>query len=333
MTPSELIGKLGIEEPDSLYFLFGEERFYHEEIIRALKKKIITEENEEFNFEVFEAKSARVDEWLGAANTFSFLGGRKLVVVRDLHAALLDKNSSEPLLSYIERPAAKTCLVLTADKVDRKRKLDKTLTSLKTAVDCSAPVESVLLGWLQSRAQTCGFELSANAARMIVDLVGAKPGLLAVELEKIFTYAGEIKKIDETLASEVVGAFKLENVFELTNALKKKDHAEALRLLRRQLNHGEEPLKILGAIIWQFRFIWEVRYYVKNRLSAVQIANVMGSRPFIVKKVIPFSKMFSQKDLRAGFESLFHADKELKTSGMEPERIMEGLVLRLCSGG
>ena len=332
MSPTEFLEKLEVEELKSVYFLYGEERFYISEIIRVLKRKIFTEKNEDLNIEVFDAKISALDDWLRAANTLSLFGGRKMVLVRDLQTALFDKKSAEPLLDYIGNPAIGTCLVLTSDKVDRKRKLDKMLVGLKTAVDCSNFSEAILPRWLQSRAKSMGVQLSPNTARMMVDRVGSRPGLLAMELDKLIAYAGDEKKLDETSVGEVVGFFKLENVFELTKALKERNPIEALRLLGKQLHHGEEPLKILGAIIWQFRFIWEVKHHMQRRLPAEQIAKAMNSRPFIVEKTLPFAKGFSQRELRAGFGSLLEADWALKNSGGQPERIMKGLVLNLCSG-
>ena len=173
--------------------------------------------------------------------------------------------------------------------------------------------------------------MTLGAARAMVDLLGPKPGLLASELEKVMIYAGASKTIDAALAGDVVGAFKLENVFNLTDALKSKNLGKALWLLANQLKHGEEPLKILGAIIWQFRFIWEVRHHMLRQLPAAQIARAMGSRPFVVEKAMPFAKAFSQQELRKNFEDLSHADRELKTTGREPDRVLEGLILKLCS--
>ncbi len=333
MKPEELMRKLDRDELASVYFLFGTERFYQTEIIGALIRLIINPENKEFNLETFEAKTSEVEEWIAAANTYSFFGGRKLVTVRNLHDKSLDVATAQPLLEYLEQPAPETCLVLTADKIDRKRKLDKALSDLKTAVECSPPPEYTLPDWLQKRAKSRGFQMSLEAARMMVDRLGPKPGFLTSELEKVITYSGGSKKIDVTLIGDVIGAFKLESVFDLTNALKSKNPGEALRLLANQLKHGEEPLKILGAIIWQFRFIWEVRHHLPRQLTAAQIARAMGSRPFVVEKAMPFAEAFSQRELKKGFKDLFQADRELKTTGREPVRILEGLILKLCSTG
>ena len=175
--------------------------------------------------------------------------------------------------------------------------------------------------------------MTLNAARAMVDQLGSKPGLLASELEKVITYAGASKEIDAALAYEVIGACKLESVFELTGALKSKNPGKALQLLGNHLKHGEEPLKILGAIIWQFRLIWEVKYHMLNKSSAQQIARAMDSRPFVVEKAMPFAELFSQRKLRKVFENLYQADMELKTSSREPEIVLEGLILKLCSTG
>lgn len=331
MTANELIRDIEKTNPSPAYFLYGEERFYQNEILDALTRKLITPDNREFNLETFDAKTSSVADWVGAARTFSFLGGQKLVIVRNLHEAAPDKPAAQALLDYFKAPSPDSCLVITADKVDRKRKLDKALTRLKTAVDCAAPKEPALLPWVKDRAASRGYNLSSDAARMMVDRVGAKPGLLAAELEKLVTFAGDEKDINENTVRDLVGYSKLENVFALTDALKNKNAATAIRLLRNQLEHGEEPLKIFGAITWQFRVIWEVKHHLEQRVPKKDIARKMGASPFVVDKAVRHTAQFSQQDLRRGFDGLFQADRELKTSGKNPELILESLILKLCS--
>lgn len=330
MTADELIRNIENAEASPAYFLYGAERFYQNEILQALTRKLITPDNREFNLEMFDAKTSSVADWIGSAQTFSFLGGQKLVIVRNLHEAVPDKTAAQTLLDYFDAPSPDSCLVITTDKVDRKRKLDKALTRLKTAVDCSAPAEPALLPWLKNRAASLKYKLSSDAARMMVDRVGAKPGLLAAELEKLVTFAGDEKDINETMVRDLVGYSKLENVFALTEALKNKNAATAIRLLRNQLEHGEEPLKIFGAIAWQFRVIWEVKHHMQQRVPKKDIARKMGANPFVVDKAVRHTAQFSPRDLRRGFDGLFQADRELKTSGKNPELILESLILKLC---
>ena len=106
-----------------------------------------------------------------------------------------------------------------------------------------------------------------------------------------------------------------------------------LSMLYNQLDHGEEPLKILGMIAWQFRLIWEVKHHQTTGTPPSRIAQKMGVAPFQAEQALRHTGKFSEGQLREGFRSLSRADRELKSSGKAPEGILETLVLNLCSTG
>ena len=328
MTPDNLILKISQGQTEAFYFLYGPETFYQTEVIQALIKKWITEDNRDFNLETFDARESTVSHWLGSARTLSFVGGTKLVVVRNLHEAVPQDQDAQTLIDYAQSPIPEACVVVTADKVDRKRKLFKTLTKLKTAVACEAPKENE--HWLRKRAEEAGYSLSSDAARFLINRVGPRPGILAKELEKTLLYAGKNKSVSEKAVSEVVGESKLENVFALTDALKTKNPEKALRLLNNQIDHGEEPIKILGTIAWQLRMIWEVKHYQQKNLPSGQIAKVMGAHPFMVEKALQHTRRFSTQQLRSGYLELVKADRNLKSTTKDPTAVMQTLILNLC---
>ena len=330
MTPDKLILQISKGQIEPFYFLYGPEIFYQTEIIQTLIKQWITDDNRDFNLETFDAQESTVNHWLGSAKTLSFLGGIKLVIVRNLHDAIPQDKEAQGLIDYAENPIPEACLVVTSNKVDRKRKLFKILTGLKTAIACEAPKENELINWLRKRAEESNYSLSSNAARVLINRVGARPGILAKELEKTLLYAGANKSISEKDVAEVVGESKTENVFALTEALKTKNPETALRLLNNQINHGEEPIKILGTIAWQFRMIWEVKHYQKKNLPSGQIAKSMGANPYVVDKALQHTGRFSTKQLRTGYLELAKADRSLKSTSQDPLAVMQTLVLNLC---
>ena len=330
MTPDKLILQISKGQIEPFYFLYGPEIFYQTEIIQTLIKQWITDDNRDFNLETFDAQESTVNHWLGSAKTLSFLSGTKLVIVRNLQEAIPQDKEAQALIDYAENPIPEACLVVTSNKVDRKRKLFKKLTGLKTAIACEAPKENELINWLRKRAEETNYSLSSNAARVLINRVGARPGILAKELEKTLLYAGANKSISEKDVAEVVGESKTENVFALTEALKTKNSETALRLLNNQINHGEEPIKILGTIAWQFRMIWEVKHYQKKNLPSGQIAKTMGANPYVVDKALQHTDRFSTKQLRTGYLELAKADRSLKSTSQDPLAVMQTLVLNLC---
>ena len=330
MTPDNLILKISKGQTEPFYFLYGPEIFYQTEVIQTLIQQWITDENRDFNMENFDARESTVNQWLGSAKTLSFLGGIKLVIVRNLHDAIPQDKDAQALIDYAESPIPEACLVITSNKVDRKRKLFKILTGLRTAIACEAPKENELTNWLRKRAEEKEYSLSSDAARFLVNRVGARPGILAKELEKTLLYAGANKSILEKDVAEVVGESKTENVFALTEALKTKNPETALRLLNNQIDHGEEPIKILGTIAWQLRIIWEVKYYQKKNMPSSQIAKAMGANPYVVDKALQHTGRFSTEKLRTGYLELVKADRSLKSTSQDPLAVMQTLVLNLC---
>ncbi|MFQ5482207.1 MAG: DNA polymerase III subunit delta [Nitrospinaceae bacterium] len=259
-----------------VYFLWGEESFWVTEIVGKLKAFLVPQDNPEFHYETFEAADSKPADWIAAARTLSFFGGGKLVVVRGLDEGAKDSTRLPVLDDYLQNPVPESCLVLIARKADRKRNLFKKLTALPGAVELTAPRENELIAWLRQRANQRGCQMSAGAARRILDQVGPRPGRLAVELEKLLIYAGKKQTLEEADVAAVVGELRLETVFALTDALRSKQTGRALEFLQNQLDHGEEPLKILGAMAWQFRLIWEVKHHQKQGAAPGRIAAVMG---------------------------------------------------------
>jgi DNA polymerase-3 subunit delta len=163
-----------------------------------------------------------VGDWIGAAKTLPFLGGTKIIIVKNLHETTLGDSYQKILFEYIAELGLVSCLVITADKVNRKRKLYKNLITQQGAVTCEAPQEAGLPSWVKQRARSFGYDLSLVAARKMVGRVGAKPGILVKELEKVMAYAGRQKKSTESMVGELVGDMKTENAFWLREAIKGK---------------------------------------------------------------------------------------------------------------
>jgi DNA polymerase-3 subunit delta len=74
--------------------------------------------------------------------------------------------------------------------------------------------------------------------------------------------------------------------------------------LLNQLDHGEDPIKILGLIAWQYRTLWEVRHYQAQKYRVQKIAEKVGVKPFLVEKAMQYRKNFDRSNLQTGMEYL-----------------------------
>jgi DNA polymerase III, delta subunit. len=101
MSADQIIHSIGEGKIGPFYFLYGLESFYRLEIIRALNQKLITPDNKDFNLENYEARESSVGDWIGAAKTLSFLGGMKLVIVRNLHETTIEDSEQKNFLNML----------------------------------------------------------------------------------------------------------------------------------------------------------------------------------------------------------------------------------------
>jgi DNA polymerase III subunit delta len=333
MTADDLIQKISKGKVERFYFLHGSERYYQVEAIRALTQKWITDENREFNLEMFDCLRSSAGQWLSSLGTLSFLGGTKLVIVRNLHEAfemnrVLPEEDEKSLIDYVKAPYEDTCLIITADKVDSRRKLFKALIKAGS-VSCEPPKkESELMPLAISLAKEQGYSMSNNVAKELLRRVGARPGVLFQEIEKTIVYAGNKKAISMEDVSEAVGETAPAENFGLANALRDKNLDKAMGLLRKHLDQGDAPEKILGGIAGQFRTIWLIKSCLDKRIPEGLIAKEVSLNPYVVKLSLKFARQFSTQQLRNCYSELAKTDRKLKTTPNR-EEAMETLIVNL----
>ena len=105
MTTDQILLDIEKGKVAPFYFLYGPESFYRVEVVQALNQKLITLDNKNFNLENFEARETSAGDWIRAANTLSFFGNKKLLIVRNFHETVLKDSDQKMLLGYVADPA------------------------------------------------------------------------------------------------------------------------------------------------------------------------------------------------------------------------------------
>ena len=104
-----------------------------------------------------------------------------------------------------------------------------------------------------------GEERSRQGARKrcgigwLIDLAGPEMGLLDQEIAKLAVFVGDRPTITREDVDQIVGRGRAAETFKIFDAIGAGRPAEALSILERLNEQGEEPLGILGAFSWQLR--------------------------------------------------------------------------------
>ena len=170
---------------DPVYFLHGEDDYLKDARVRDLVEAAVDPATRDFNLEIRRGNDLDAETLDALLSTPPMLAARRVVVVRDVDK--LKKDARTLLLRYLEKPASDTVLVLVAPS---GAKADKPLTDRATPVEFAPLTGDRLPKWVAYHADTVlGRGITPDAVALLVEAVGADLSQLAVELEKLASFA------------------------------------------------------------------------------------------------------------------------------------------------
>src|SRR5438132_238019 len=238
-------------KPQPVYVLFGDEDFLKRQVLASLRRIVLGEGDTAFGLSIHPGDKASLAAVGDELLTVPFLSPRRLVLVDNADPFVSQFRAQ--LEKYVAKPAATGVLVLDVKNWPANTRLAKLLDGDATIV-CKTPAAYRLPAWCTQWASAChGKQLSSEAAKLLVDLIGAEMGLLDQELAKLAIYVGMAARIETDDVDKLVGNSRAENMWKIFDAIGAANSAEALTILDRLFEQGEEPLRILGAFSMQLR--------------------------------------------------------------------------------
>ena len=327
MTADELLRNIRTNQIPALIFLYGQEPYLLQRAAKAVRRAVLAAGNDDFNDNQFYGKEATASQITEAALTFPVFAPKRLVTVKEAH--LLPAAELDGLLAYLKDPAPETCLLFIADKIDSRRKFYQQFKKVGSLIEFKPLAERDLPRHIRSFLDERDYRISADALDLFCAMVGPSLHEVHSELEKLLTYLGDRTLIDIVDVEAVVSRGRAENIFELGNAVGRGDSGKALTLVKRLVDSGEAPLKVLSLLVRHFRQLWKVRELQVSKVSPREIAATAGVPFFVVEAMIAQGKRFSRDDFRQAYEDFLETDLAMKSSGADAEALLECLLLKL----
>ena len=182
--------------------------------------------------------------------TLPFLSPCRIVVIEQADPFV---TAFRPQLEkYVGQPA-KGILILDVKTWPATTKLAKLVPDDAT-IACRSLKPQQLPPWCVQRATSAYQKKLPNpAAQLLVELVGSSLGVLDQELAKLAAFVGRKPGIDSDDVDQLVGRSRQAETFKIFDAIGNARPVDALAILHRLLEQGEDPLGILGAFSWQLR--------------------------------------------------------------------------------
>ena len=254
-----------------IYFVTGSDEAEVRRTAQRLAAELALPDAGEFGLEIIEAPADSVDcsvdmieSTLQGILTLPFLGGGKLVWMKGV-SFLKDtqqgrsetvQTALEKLLKTLEEglPDGIT-LLISAPEPDKRRSFYKSLITLASTTQCDKPdfgfnaTEDDRIDWVIARCRQRGVRMEDSAAVVLTTRVGANTGQLDAELAKLVTSAGEGSVITEQLVRDLVPTTRASGIFDLSDAINKRNLPLCLDTLQQLRRQGENAVGILLAAI------------------------------------------------------------------------------------
>ena len=314
--------------PRPVYALFGDERFLKRQVLAALRTRVLGAEDDAFGLSTHSGDKANYSTISTELASVAFFSARRLVIVEDADAFVTRERPK--LEKYVASPSATGVLVLDVQTWAANTKLYK-LVSDEGNISCKAPAAARLPEWcIQWAATAYGKQLVVAAARLLVDLVGAEMGLLDQELAKLAAYVGEAKRIDAADVDTLVGASRAENTWKIFDLIGDGETGQALTLLDRLFEQGQDPFQLLGAFGWQLRKLAQAARLSAQGLPVTAALEAVGVPPFGRGAAEKQMRRLGRRRLGQLYDWLLQIDMGLKGfSPLPPRTLFERLVVEL----
>jgi DNA polymerase-3 subunit delta len=316
-------------EPRPVYALHGDEDFLKRQVLAALRERVLGGEDNAFGLSTHEGDKADFAAVRGELETLPFLSSRRLVIIDKAdpfvtrHRAALEK--------YVANPSATGVLVLDVASWPSTTKLAKALGPDAT-ITCKALSAQRLPDWCIQRAESAhGKQLVAAAARLLVELVGSEMGQLDQELAKLAVYVGDAKGIDAEDVDKLVGHSRAEKVWDIFDAIGNGKVADALAILDRLFEQGEEALRLLGAFGSQLRPLIKAYRLSQQGKSLSAALEEVGLQVYRIRSAEQQIRHLGRRRLDRLYDWLLETDQGMKGASQLPERTqLERLVIQLA---
>ncbi len=337
------------------YVLAGDEVFLQDRCRAAVLKAFVPEEMREFCLSDLDLASTPIFEVLDRAQTPSLMAPFQVIFVRGVKALYTrgaKKEEFAALGRYFKSPNPQALIVFVADFVriptdarrmelddkNRYERLSETLGEHCGMVELARVSDEDAMRWAVATAQEGGAKLEPDAARELVDALGADMMLVASELEKLLLYTLGRGRITLGDVETMVLAAKQRSLYELTDAISQHNRARALALLNGLLNSsdaGEDAA--IGHLYMLARTFRQMLVILEKNVRdsrAIWQALWQGFRmpPFAADDLIRQARRYkSRRELTRALKLIARADLELRSSPPDKRLVLERLVYELAA--
>src|SRR6266508_4502261 len=292
-----------------VYLITGGDRPKIQRALRRLRERIGEEATE-----LLSAHEAGGEDAVAACNSLGLLGGGgRLVVVEDV--GRWKAADTKAIAAYLASPAPDTVLALVAAELKKDSALAKACAKAGDVLVYDV-VKRRLSEWVTKQFADRKVSIDADAARLLIEIVGEDPEELASEVDKIATWSGGEPVGTREIELLAAGCAEVPG-YELTDAWGRRDLVAALAACQTLLERSGDPVSrtvpmLIGMLVAHVGRVRDCQVFADEGLTAREAASRLKRHPFYVEKLYAQARNYGPDELREAVVRLAELDHAVK---------------------
>lgn len=312
-----------------IYWLEGDEPYFIDMLVDHAEHKILSESEAGFNLTIFYGRDADWAAVVNACRRYPMFAERSVVLLKEAqHMRDIDK-----LEPYIENPLSSTVFVVSykEKKVDARTKFAKLLKQNADVFTTKKIYDSQLPEWASNMVQQHGLTINQKALQLLVDHIGNDLSRIQNEVEKLAVNLGSRKNITEDDIETYIGVSKEFNVFELQDAMVRRDLAKAIRIIQYfEANPKAAPIQMMLPALYNFFSKVYMIFGVQG--DEKTLATAIGVNPYFIKDYIAAAKNYAYEGVERILLLLHEYNLRsvgVNNAGAEDSSLMKEMVVKM----
>ncbi len=324
-----------------VYFLMGEEPYFIDMISDHIENNVLDESEKEFNQTILYGRDITTADIIAAAKRFPMMSEYQVIIIKEAQNIkdLVGKDkegnkekqkekTKSAFEAYLENPQKSTILVICYKykTIDKRTSVAKVIDKNAVLFDSKKIYDNKVPDWINNYLKGKEYIASPKASALLTEYLGTNLSKVSNELDKLMINLPPKSEITVEHIQANIGISKDYNMFELQNAIGKKEVLKANRIINFfAANEKEHPMVMTVSSLFGF-FCKLLSYHFLTDKSKAIVASELGVHPFFVTDYERAAKNFSAAKLKSIFSYLREFD--LKSKGIDRGSATEGELLK-----
>jgi len=251
------------------------------------------------------------------------------VVVQD--SQKYNKSDKDLLVKSLPQVPPENHIVLFHEgKMDMRLKYFKYTTQKTEWLSLLPLTQNTARFWIDRQLSRFKLRIDNSALELLIDFAGLSYSTISEEIEKLSLNVEPGSMITVEDIQNYGSRSAVFSIFELTDALGRKDREKALNRLNRLIESGENPQMVLGRILKHFNYLVMIDA-LRDLKSPQMISSRIGVQPFFINKCREQIAGFSRNSLLKSLRYIFEAEYQTRFEKMPRAYILENLIVKITS--